>query len=116
MQEKVLIVDDQAGIRFLLTEELIENGFEVHSWASGQEALEDFSRFNPDTVITDFEMPKMNGLTLAQNIKDQSPNTTIVLMSGNLPENCYPADQTIEKPFKLTELTKILKTNLQRPP
>jgi len=58
---KLLIVDDQRGIRRLLTEVFMEYGYEIESCSNGLKALETIPEFDPDLIIMDVKMPGMNG-------------------------------------------------------
>ncbi len=100
-----MLVDDDPGICLLLEEDLKDSdkNFDVQTYSSAREALNEFPSFHPDILITDFQMPEMDGLKLIQNIKHQAPIPAI-LMSGRLPQETTPADQVIEKPFSCTAL------------
>ena len=79
---RILVVDDQDIICELLTELLTGDGHTVHSAADGPAALGIFRREPFDLVITDQSMPHMNGLQLGHAIKELSPETPVVLLTG----------------------------------
>lgn len=80
----VLIVDDAPDILFLLTHSVKRLGpdFKVSTAMDGAEAMELIQQRTFDLVITDYMMPGMTGLELAQEIRQHSPNTQVVLMSA----------------------------------
>ena len=79
---RVLIVDDQDIICELLAEHLASDGHTTASAADGHQALELFRTGQFDLVITDQSMPMMNGVQLGGAIKDLSPATPVVLLTG----------------------------------
>ena len=72
-----LIVDDSMLIRHTVRRFLEERGFSVESAANGQEALEALERMNPDLIITDLQMPKMDGGELIDALKNHPKTATI---------------------------------------
>lgn len=81
--EKVLVVDDDPSIReFLAREVLLPAGYEVLTAASGSEGLILAQDLGPDLTITDYQMPKMNGLELIEAFRDAGLNTPVILMTG----------------------------------
>ena len=71
--EKILIVDDEAGMRKLLGRVLAKNGYESVAAADGKEALRLVEGEQFDLVITDIKMPGMDGLQLMQELKEFNP-------------------------------------------
>lgn len=106
---KVLIVDDAASIRNLLTKLLEPQGFIVAGAANGQDALELLKRQSFDLVITDIVMPVMDGLALTRQIAGRGPQDVIV-MTGKIDRYSYDqvvllgASDYIEKPFSAEEI------------
>ena len=79
-----LVVDDSMLIRHTVCRFLEERGFAVESATNGVEALEVFSRVQPDVIITDMQMPRMDGSELITTIKSK-PDTAkipIVILAG----------------------------------
>jgi len=116
--KRILIVDDDEGIRCALLAALSAMGYEAAAASSGAEALNVFLRNPFDLVITDLQMPGMDGWTLASLIKDTFPNTLILLMTGQQKEDVMIdrrgscIDSALFKPLKLQDLQKELKKML----
>ncbi|MGB9860464.1 MAG: response regulator, partial [Moorellaceae bacterium] len=72
---KVLVVDDEAGVRLLLELVFKEEGYQVAVASNGLLALQKIRSFQPDVVILDIKMPVMNGLEALPKIKALSPQT-----------------------------------------
>ncbi|HEX9079249.1 MAG TPA: SpoIIE family protein phosphatase [Desulfuromonadaceae bacterium] len=79
---KILIVDDEDLIRKILRGMCEAGGFCVVEAANGREGLEVFAREAPDIILTDLIMPVMNGLTFIALLRETSPATPIVVISG----------------------------------
>ena len=79
-----LVVDDSMLIRHTVCRFLEERGFAVESATNGQEALEVLKRVAPDIVVTDMQMPKMDGSELITALKSQAStkNIPIVIVAG----------------------------------
>jgi PAS domain S-box-containing protein len=82
--EMVLIVEDVAGLRRLLTRTLESAGYAVLAAASGEEALEVLEQYRDpvDFLVTDIVMPGMNGRTLSERIRVDRPEIKVLYMSG----------------------------------
>lgn len=83
MATKILLVDDEEGIRTVLGITLADSGYEVLTAASGEEALALLRRHTPEVVLTDIKMPGMDGLALLQAIKCESPDTEVIMITGH---------------------------------
>ena len=70
MAEKILLVDDEEGIRKVLGISLSDSVYKVSTAASGEEALRIFRKMTPPIVLTDIKMPGMDGIELLQKIKE----------------------------------------------
>jgi CheY-like chemotaxis protein len=81
-RRKVLVVDDEKRIADTLTEILEMAGFQVVSAYDGWDALEVAAKFQPDCVLSDVLMPRMNGVELAIAISKMFPVARILLFSG----------------------------------
>ena len=79
---KVLYVEDDAMAREEIADFLEFEVGEVITAENGEEGLEKFKKYNPDLVVTDINMPKMNGLDMAKKIKEINPNIPIIVTSA----------------------------------
>src|SRR3990172_11915173 len=79
MQEKgkVLIVEDEPSMRFALKKYLIKKGYGVESVENGFEALMVLNYLVPDVIIADIRMPKLNGITLCEALKNRPETKSI---------------------------------------
>ncbi len=80
---RILVVDDEPGIRQALRQMLEYEGYEVWAAESGPEALEQYARRRPDLVLLDIKMPRMDGLEVLQRLRAEDPDATVVMISGH---------------------------------
>ena len=112
--QKILVVDDDTTIRGVVSKMLGRLGYEVSSTDSGENGLALFIKNKFDLVITDFDMSGMDGINLALCIKEKSPSTQVVLMTGNEKEDILSriretaVDKALFKPFNLAELDDLV--------
>ncbi len=78
----VLVVDDEGAIRYSVTKTLERVGYHVVTASSGEEALDILSTQTFDVVLTDIRMPGISGVDLLAQIKEQSPDAVVILMTG----------------------------------
>jgi len=78
-KEKILVVDDEASIRRILETRLSMIGYEVVTAADGEEALETFRTAEPDLVVLDVMMPKLDGYGVCQELRKESDIPIIML-------------------------------------
>ncbi len=76
--KKILIVDDESSIRWILNLALVNNLYEVFEAANGSEGVEMAKKWNPDLIIMDYKMPDMNGWDATRSIRSFSPNVPII--------------------------------------
>ena len=81
--EKILLVDDEQDIRDVLSIALMDLGFDVITAGNGQEALVLFRQVAPAVVLTDIKMPEMDGIALLRKIKNENPDTEVVMITGH---------------------------------
>jgi two-component system NtrC family response regulator len=81
--ETILIVDDEKNYLTILSALLEDEGFEVLTASSGPEALEIHKSSDLDLILTDMKMPKMDGIELLENIKENDPDLPIVMMTAH---------------------------------
>lgn len=83
MSCKILLVDDEKGVRKVLGLSLEDRGYSVHTAADGQQALALFEKIHPAIVLTDIKMPGMDGIDLLQAIKRRDPDVEIIMITGH---------------------------------
>jgi two-component system response regulator (stage 0 sporulation protein F) len=81
-KQKVLIVDDQTGIRVLLVEVFNSEGYETYQASSGKLALKIVREVKPDLVLLDMKMPGMDGLEILKHIKSIDPDIKVIMMTA----------------------------------
>jgi len=79
----ILVVDDSAVDRIRVEKLLVKEGLSVKSVAGGQEALQILKREPPDLVLTDMQMPEMDGLQLVEEIRGNYPAVPVILMTAH---------------------------------
>lgn len=114
---KILIVDDEEHIRFLYSEELADEGYEVITADSGDGLLELIEKEKPDLVILDIKMVDYNGLDLLQDIRNKYYDLPVILCTAydTFKEDMksIAADFYVIKSFDLTELKNKIKKALE---
>ena len=114
--KKILIIDDEESIHLLYREEFEEEGYEVHSALSGEEALEKVAIINPDLVILDINMPGMNGIDVLRRLKELNSKMPVILSSAYQEFKqdlaSWASDDYIVKSSNLDELKESVKRHL----
>jgi len=118
---KVLIVDDDAEIRDLLSRYLKQQGYAAHAVADGERMWEAMQRETPDIVILDLMLPGDSGLTLCRDLRARSDIPVIMLTArGDETDRIVGlemgADDYLPKPFNPRELSARIKVILRRTP
>ncbi|RJX35891.1 MAG: response regulator [Desulfarculus sp.] len=117
MMAKILIVDDEEHIRFLYSEELADEGYEVITADSGYQLLERIAKEKPDLVVLDIKMVDYNGLDLLQDIRNKFYDLPVILCTAydTFKEDMksIAADFYVIKSFDLTELKNKIKMALE---
>jgi CheY-like chemotaxis protein len=119
---RILVVDDDASTRALVSKTLSYLGYSVFSTENGPKWLDFFLKNQFDLVITDLKMPVLDGLGLAGHIKEKAPYTQVVLIAGQESEVIeteikeFPVDQVLFKPFTLWEMEETIQAVLDRRP
>ena len=79
---RILVVDDEGAIRYSISKTLQRVGYQVHTAASGEEALDLMKRQDYDVVLTDIRMPGLSGVDLLAKIKERAPDAVVILLTG----------------------------------
>lgn len=116
MSPKVLVVDDDPAILRLLNQSLEIEGYTVSTATDGEEALAELPRSDPDIVVLDVMMPKLNGLDVLERIR-RDPKTAslpvILLTAKSSKEDVWEGwqrgvDYYMTKPFDMEELLRFI--------
>jgi DNA-binding NtrC family response regulator len=117
---RVLVVDDEAAALKSLSELLVEQGYSVETATDGNRALEKLDEVNPDVVLTDLDMPGMDGLELLRRLRTEGrQETSVVVMSafGSSEEAVAAlragATHYLQKPLNTAELLFVLGRELE---
>lgn len=119
--KRILVVDDEAQIRTMLTQMLELEGYAVHSAENGEEGLTLVGRYAFDLVITDMIMPVKDGLKFIMELVRDYPDLKILAISGGgaikaeryLTMAGYLGDiATLEKPFKREVLLELVRKQI----
>ena len=120
-RKRILVVDDEQEITLVLRSGLTKHGYDVRVAGEGEAALELFSAWTPDLVVTDLSMPNMNGLKLCQRLRAISSVPIIILsVKGDEATKVEAldmgADDYVTKPFGMSELLARVRAALRRSP
>jgi two-component system nitrogen regulation response regulator NtrX len=118
MNETILVVDDEKNIRTALAGILEDEGYHPVFAKDGLEALDMAKKENPDLVLLDIWMPRLDGLETLQALKEFHPQLTVVMMSGHgtietaVKSTKLGAYDFIEKPLSLEKVLVTVKNGL----
>ena len=113
--KRILIVDDEENTRIGLTKLLTQEGFEVESAANGNEALDYLVQKKVGLVISDINMPDMNGLVFLRELSRKFPSTNVIMITAYGGVESYleamnlGAYEYLHKPVRLDELRLVMK-------
>lgn len=120
-RKKILVVDDESQIIRVLRHILGAHSYSVRTAEDGESALEVFHEWSPDLVLTDLQMPKMDGLELSRRLRAASSVPIIILSVRNEEATIVEAldigaDDYVTKPFGTDELLARIRSALRRVP
>lgn len=117
---KILVVDDEDGIRDLISDALSIGGFEIESSPDGLQALKTIRDHRFDLLILDVNMPKMDGFALLEKLRTDGIDTPVIMLSArgqkvDINQGLrLGADDYMTKPFGLEELSLRINAILKR--
>lgn len=120
MDRLVLIVDDERPIVDILKYNLEKEGYETIEAYDGAEALDMALNQNPDVILLDVMLPKMDGFEVCRKVREKKPTVPILMLTAREEEVDkvlgleLGADDYITKPFSVRELMARVKANLRR--
>ena len=109
---RVLVVDDESNMRFLLRTLLESEGFEVVEAYHGAAALERVKEQQPDLIVTDLMMPVMNGREFVERLRGDPNTATIPILAISSSRNIdvAGADAALRKPFDIDALIEAVRS------
>jgi len=119
-QQRIVVVDDEENIRFLLVSALTHFGFEVHAAASGQEAMQVIEKVRPDLIVLDVMMPDVDGFAVLRRLRAARDMTPVLFLTARDSTEdlvhglTLGADDYVKKPFSLEEVVARVRTILRR--
>jgi CheY-like chemotaxis protein len=116
-KKRILLVDGDPGIRDMLKDYLEKNGHEVETADDGLEALEKLKQFGYDSVVTNYNIPKVDGLEVLRQVKKDKPTLPVVMIAdagtgGELAARALSAlgaQALLNKPFNVQDLESLVK-------
>ena len=114
VRKRILVADDEAGIRELLEEVLTMRGIDVEVAASGSEAIAALEKHPFDLIILDLLMPGTSGSDVARYIGVNAPEMPIVIITGSDVETIenrlrgISVTQVIRKPFEMDQISEVV--------
>jgi DNA-binding response OmpR family regulator len=118
-KQRILVVDDEAGIRELVGTYLRNDGFEVDEAVDGEDAIERFQRSEPDLVVLDLRLPGIDGFDVLREIRRRS-SVYVIMLTARSDETDklvgleLGADDYVTKPFSPRELVARVRAVLRR--
>ena len=115
MEKEILIVDDQPGIRMLLTDILANEGYQVSTAKNGKEALDKIYANKYNLIILDYKLPIIDGVEVLQKMKRNKVEIPTIIISGLVEEvskessNNNLIKKVIAKPFNVKDIQQSVK-------
>lgn len=119
-KDKVLLVEDDSTLSFIIEDSLKREGFDVECAPNGEAGLKLFNTSSPDIVVADVMMPKMDGFEMVRLIRLTSPSVPVLFLTARTALDDVVrgfelgANDYIRKPFQILELVVRIKALLKR--
>lgn len=117
--ERILVVDDDPGVRRFIVQCLRSLGYAVTDAASGQAGLDRIAADRPHLMVVDFAMPGMNGAQVAAQARQASPDLAVLLVTGYADaraiKDLVSSEAVLRKPFKVSDLAIAVRRALEEP-
>lgn len=116
----VLVIDDEPGIRNLLSQELAAQGYQVETAADGQEAIQKIDRRKFQVALCDLNMPHVGGLEVLDAIRSRDSDLEVIMMTGyGTVETAVTAMKKgaydfVQKPFNMDEILALVEKSLEK--
>jgi DNA-binding NtrC family response regulator len=116
----VLVIDDDPAMLDLTKYQLYSHGYEVATAATGEQGLKMLEDHRPELALTDLQLPDIDGITLVRKLKEVSPDTEIIMITGyGSTDRAIEATKAgafyfIEKPVEFEELFTLVEKALER--
>ncbi|HXO86694.1 MAG TPA: response regulator [Gemmatimonadales bacterium] len=119
---RILVIDDQEPIRRLVRRALEQAGHEVFDASEGQMGMQMLARHAADVVISDIFMPGQDGILTLRQIRKQSPDVKVIVMSGGdstgildlrRDAELLGAVKSLQKPFAAWEIVELVRSVLE---
>ena len=120
MSKRILIVEDEKNIVDILTFNLNREGYETLEAYDGAAGLQLALEQNPDLILLDLMLPKMNGFDVCRSLRKENRSTPVIMLTAREEETDkvlgleLGADDYITKPFSMRELLARVKANIRR--
>ena len=115
--KRVLVVEDDTDVRTIICATLIQAGYNVYEACDGLEAVDALKKRRYDALLTDYHMPKMDGLELLDLAQAMWPELPVILASSDLLLTGHtgnnlldPAYAVLEKPFERSDLLSVIRS------
>lgn len=108
--KKILIVDDEIGIVEEIKSFLLEEGYQVRTADTAKEGIRAVDEFRPDVIFIDIKLPDISGIEVLKAVKEKSPKTKVVIITGYVDQNVMDETEAIgrdaflQKPFDLVKI------------
>ena len=118
-KNRILVVDDEDALRFVLSAELEGEGYAVLSAADGEEAINILRKETFDIILLDIMMPRVSGFEVLKFVKESQPATKVIMLTGYadlknaIESKKFGAEDFVSKPYDMVDLLTTIEEVLQ---